>query len=137
MKLTRLIYASYADLDLRLSDIKDILEVARAKNEALGVCGMLYYNTKYFLQALEGDDAAVKKVYHTISDDYRHDGLHVIAEETIDAPRFSGWSMGYAGNSKAIDDFLNQMGIANGDFTQLHPEQCLQLLVEAEQHQEF
>ncbi|MFK7885354.1 MAG: BLUF domain-containing protein [Gammaproteobacteria bacterium] len=59
MSLIRLIYSSQAELDLRLTDVKEILETARANNQALGVCGMLFYNSKYFLQALEGEEGKV------------------------------------------------------------------------------
>lgn len=137
MGLIRLIYSSHAGLDLRLSDVKQILETARSKNYALGVCGMLFYNSKYFLQALEGEEQTVQHIYNKIADDFRHDDLQVISQTSIEDTLFSHWAMGYAGNSKAVDDTLSNMGLASDDFTQLNPDQCLQLLIGAGQHQQL
>lgn len=137
MSLIRLIYSSHAELDLRLSDIKDILETARTNNEALEVCGMLFYNSRYFLQALEGDETNVKSLYAKIAEDFRHDSVNVVAETSIDKPMFSDWTMGYSGNSKAVSETLQKLNIDNDDLTLLNAEQCLQLLKSAGQHQDM
>jgi len=137
MSLIRLIYSSQAELDLRLSDVKEILESARTNNQALGVCGMLFYNSRYFLQALEGEQEKVKILYDKIAEDFRHDGVNVVAEDTIENPIFSNWTMGYAGNSKAVSETLSRLDIDSDDLTALNAEQCLQLLVNVGEHQEM
>lgn len=137
MSMIRLIYSSRAELDLRLSDVKEILETARTNNRALGVCGMLFYNSKYFLQALEGETEKVKALYDKIDEDFRHDGVNVVAETEIEEPLFANWTMGYAGNSKAVGQTLQNLGIDSDDLTQLDEEQCVQLLVSIGQHQEL
>jgi len=137
MSLIRLIYSSQAELDLRLSDVKEILESARTNNQALGVCGMLFYNSKYFLQALEGEQDKVKILYDKIAEDFRHDGVNVVSEDSIDDPIFSNWTMGYAGNSKAVSETLSRLDIDSDDLTALNAEQCLQLLVNIGEHQEM
>lgn len=137
MSLIRLVYSSQAELDLRLSDVKEILETARTNNRALGVCGMLFYNSKYFLQALEGDKDKVKSLYDKIGEDFRHDGVNVVSEDQIDDTLFSDWTMGYAGNSKAVGQTLSNLEIDSDDLTKLNAEQCLQLLVSIGEHQEL
>ncbi len=137
MSLIRLIYSSQAELDLRLTDVKEILETARINNQALGVCGMLFYNSKYFLQALEGQKEKVQSLYNKIGEDFRHDGVNVVSEEVIDDPLFSNWTMGYAGNSKAVGETLSSLEIDSDDLTKLNADQCLKLLVSVGQHQEM
>jgi len=137
MSKLRLIYTSEAELDLRLSDVKEILETARCNNQALGVCGMLYYNSKYFLQALEGDKEKVMQLYDKISEDFRHDGVHIVSKDAIDIEQFSNWTMGYAGNSKAVGETLTSLNIDSDDLTALNAEQALQLLVSVGDHQEL
>lgn len=128
MSLIRLIYTSHAELDLRLSDIKEILATARTNNHALDVCGMLFYNAKYFLQALEGEEQNVQSLFDKIAEDFRHEGVHIISREEITQPLFSDWSMGYTGNTVAVDDTLRSMDIDSDDLTQLNAQQCLTLL---------
>ena len=128
MSLIRLIYSSHAELDLRLSDIKDILETARINNRASEICGMLFYNSRYFLQALEGEESRVRALYEKIAEDFRHDEVNIVSESFIEKPIFAEWSMGYSGNSKAVSETLSELNIDNDDLTLLNEEQCLLLL---------
>lgn len=137
MSLIRLIYSSHAELDLRLSDVKDILETARTNNQSLQICGMLFYNSRYFLQALEGEEESVKALYAKISEDFRHDDVNIVSEETIDKPIFSDWTMGYSGNSAAVSETLAELNIDSDDLTLLNAEQCLLLLKNVGQHQDL
>ncbi len=137
MDLIRLIYSSQAELDLRLSDVKQILETARTNNDALDVCGMLFYNSKYFLQALEGEREKVQSLFEKIGEDFRHENVNVVSDEPIAETLFSDWTMGYAGNSKAVSETLNELEIESDDLTKLNAEQCLQLLVSVGAHQDL
>lgn len=135
MNLIRLIYSSRAELDLRLSDVQEILHTARTNNRSQNVCGMLFYNSRYFLQALEGEEQNVKALYAKIAEDFRHDDLNVVSEVNITEPIFSDWTMGYSGNSQAVSETLHKLRIDNDDLTLLNGEQCLLLLKSIVQQQ--
>lgn len=110
MDLVRLVYFSRASREMSLSDLKSILDVARTNNNAQDICGMLSYDQRYFLQALEGERSAVNELYLDIADDPRHDEITIISYEYIDAPFFNQWQMGYAGSSAEFSRLLKEMG---------------------------
>ncbi len=130
MSMVRLIYSSEADLDIRLADIKSILASARKNNARSDVCGMLYYDSNYFLQTLEGDEENVHHIFDKIAEDFRHDDIKVLAKEPIQSRLFSKWQMGYAGDTTAVQHVLQRFGFEDENFCQLNGESALQLLVE-------
>lgn len=127
--LVRLIYFSRSTRDMTLLDIQKILEVARDNNNSLQVCGMLCYEQRYFLQALEGERDVVNELYLDIAGDPRHDEVTIISYNEVDDRRFSAWDMGFA---PASDDFyalLSELGnneFMPADFT---PDQAFSLLL--------
>jgi hypothetical protein len=58
MFLVRLIYASTVADTFKPTDIECILTTARKKNKQHGLTGMLCFNSRYFLQCLEGSRSA-------------------------------------------------------------------------------
>lgn len=108
--LVRLVYYSVATRDMSLLDIQSILEVARAHNRSINVCGMLCYEQKYFLQVLEGDREDVNELYLEIADDPRHDQVVIISYDVITAPLFPDWNMGFAPASDHFYRLLNELG---------------------------
>lgn len=110
MGMVRLVYYSHASREMSLSDLKSILEVARSNNQSLGVCGMLSYDQRYFLQALEGERSVVNELYLDIADDPRHDEITIISYQEITTPIFNEWKMGYAGSSAEFTRLLSDMG---------------------------
>lgn len=110
MKNVRLLYFSRASREMSLADLKDILETARSNNADLGVCGMLCYDKRYFLQALEGERSQVNELYLDIADDPRHDEITIISYSEIDKPLFSEWKMGYSGSSATFSKLLAKLG---------------------------
>lgn len=74
------------------------------RNIAAGVTGMLWSDSDHFVQALEGDDAAVTATMHRILADRRHTDIEIVEARTIQAPRFGAWSMIEAGESALGDE---------------------------------
>ena len=77
------------------SDLTELLEVARDRNQTLNVTGMLLYAQRSFMQQLEGEAAAVREVYASIEADPRHTDIRLLSDRPLTTPRFSGWSMGF------------------------------------------
>jgi len=128
MRLVRLIYYSRASKEMSLTDLKSILETARANNDSIDVCGMLCYDKQYFLQALEGERETVNELYLDISDDPRHDEVVIISYEEVSAPIFPKWQMGYAGSSAQFTALLKELGQVDFTPSDMSPEQASHLL---------
>lgn len=54
---------------------------------------MLLFDGAYFLQALEGPQAAVEAVFRRIARDPRHDQIVTLLRDWAPSPRFSSWGM--------------------------------------------
>jgi len=110
MKLVRLLYYSRASREMSLADLKDILGTARDNNSSIDVCGMLCYDKRYFLQALEGERETVNELYLDIADDPRHDEVVIISYDEVPTTIFPQWQMGYAGSSAKFSELLKTLG---------------------------
>jgi len=61
---------------LTAQEIEGLTAAARARNDALGISGILLFDGLHFIQVLEGPDAAVDELFESISRDRRH--CHVV-----------------------------------------------------------
>lgn len=95
-KVHHLVYVSTARPGLTDQDLEELLVQARDRNRSLGITGMLIFGAGNFIQALEGDEAAVKAVFASILCDPRHTGVITMVEFTDTARDFPDWSMAYA-----------------------------------------
>lgn len=94
--LHRIVYASRvspclaADMDQALTEI---LRVAVRENSRQGVTGLLVAHRGWFVQALEGQAAAVRGRFGSIVRDPRHRDVNILAEGPTEARLFGAWSM--------------------------------------------
>ena len=128
MKLVRLLYYSRAVRDMSLADLKDILGTARDNNSSIDICGMLCYDKRYFLQALEGERETVNELYLDIADDPRHDEVVIIAYQEVLEKVFPAWKMGYAGSSAQFTELLSELGQTNFSPADMSSEQAAAFL---------
>lgn len=91
----QLIYISTARAGTTGEDCQSILRSARASNRGQGITGMLLFNSKRFLQVLEGEKQVVRATYDRISADPRHAALVVLSEKDVAAREFGEWDMAY------------------------------------------
>ena len=75
------------------STLVEIMDHAQTRNVARGITGILCYGSGQFLQALEGERAAVTALYHRIAVDRRHDDCQLISVDEIEARAFPEWTM--------------------------------------------
>lgn len=91
----RIIYCSQATSDLSGDELIELLDLARTRNDAVGLTGMLLYSSQSFLQVLEGVRQALDATYARIKADSRHTNLRLLADVEVASPLFDGWSMGF------------------------------------------
>ena len=91
----RLIYRSRSRIsdDDRSTALAAIFGVARSNNKRAGITGALLVTDHWFVQALEGDESAVRSLYEQIRQDARHDEVTVLESTTVDERVFSRWAM--------------------------------------------
>lgn len=101
----RLVYRSSVRLlpELRADALADIFEVARWKNDALGVTGALLVWQDVFVQVLEGEESVVRTLYATIHADHRHDHVALLDADVAPERVFGAWSMARVGNDHGAD----------------------------------
>ena len=91
----RLIYSSHSriDPDDNRTELGSIFTVARRNNKRLGITGALVTTEDAFAQTLEGDEAAVRELYESISQDDRHDRVTLLEAGTVEDRTFGRWAM--------------------------------------------
>ena len=109
-----LVYVSSATRPFSGEDLRVLLETCRKNNAELGVTGMLLYKDGNFMQALEGDEGAVRGLYERIAADPRHGGEITLQQDFAEGRQFSDWSMGFrdldspeARSDPGYSEFLN------------------------------
>ena len=93
--LRQIAYVSSAVRLLRDSELLEILETARARNEQLQVTGTLLYAEGSFIQVLEGEASAVERLLRKIRRDSRHRSLLMLLDRVVEERDFESWSMGF------------------------------------------
>lgn len=109
-----LVYVSSATRPFTRQELWDLLAASRAKNESLGITGMLLYKSGNFMQVLEGDEGVVRRLQGSIAADPRHHGMIVLLEEQLATRNFDGWAMGFrdfdspdAARPAGFSEFMN------------------------------
>jgi hypothetical protein len=131
MSLVRLIYVSRMTEECDMAAIQDILNVARRRNPACGVTGMLCYDPQFFMQCLEGPKDAVNQLYGDIARDSRHTRVTLLEYHEIEQRTFAEWSMAFIQASDLDAKMLRKYG-SRGKFDpfSLSPEQARDLVKE-------
>jgi Sensors of blue-light using FAD len=94
--LIRLVYASTAQSGVDLNEFKRILLQAQANNHRRDLTGMLAFNSKIFLQALEGSREQINDLYAKLLRDPRHNTVTLLSYKEIEERHWANWSMGFA-----------------------------------------
>ena len=128
-----LVYVSAAVTWFSPAELRALLATARAENQRAGITGMLLYKDGNFMQVLEGDEAAVRRLQARIAADRRHRGMVVIDSGPLAEREFAAWSMGFCDLNAGSDalppgysDFLD-LPLDDPLFAS-SPNRCRQLL---------
>ncbi|MCX8496776.1 MAG: BLUF domain-containing protein [Akkermansiaceae bacterium] len=90
-----IIYISHAVAPMSPAVLVALLEKFRAFNHSAGITGALFYHDGYFLQVIEGEEAAIRRLYAKIQKDQLHRTVTTLFEEPIREREFSKWSMAF------------------------------------------
>ncbi|CAN7330011.1 diguanylate cyclase domain-containing protein [Rhizobacter sp. LjRoot28] len=95
--LQRLFYVSRSRIDPQAQEQQRTLELAKQRNAALGVTGVLIFSGDHFAQVLEGSPEAIETLMKSIRADSRHEVLREWPHQPANDHRwFPDWSMAYA-----------------------------------------
>jgi hypothetical protein len=94
-------------------ELAALLIQSRGNNKELNLTGMLLYAQGTFLQALEGDETAVNKIFGSINKDKRHKNVVKIITGELTERAFPDWSMGFLAVSPEkmaeLDGYINPL----------------------------
>jgi|TARA_B110000259_G_scaffold153984_1_gene174455 hypothetical protein len=110
-----IIYISTAVTHFTDIELKELLVTSRNYNLKESITGVLFYNDRCFLQAIEGDEKNVRSLYTRIKNNKNHKGIITLFDEKIDSRKYPEWSMAYQDLSltdlvipKGYDNLLNR-----------------------------
>lgn len=93
--MIQLSYISSAAHPMSTEALVALLQTCVNNNQRDGLTGMLLFANDTFLQTLEGEEAAVERVYAKILKDPRHDNIKPLSRRPIERRQYSDWSMGF------------------------------------------
>jgi Sensors of blue-light using FAD len=130
--MIRLVYISFATKIMSDEELRNLLQVAREKNKELDVTGMLLYRDGFFIQALEGEEETVLKLYNKIKTDPRHRSVLQIFREPMQQRSFGEWSMGFnkleADSLENVEGYTDFLKKPSADFFAKDPNYAKMLL---------
>jgi hypothetical protein len=94
-QILTLTYTSSATDLMSVTQLVELIEQIRPKNERLGVTGLLLYSGGSVIQTLEGASYAVYRVFDAIRADPRHGDVRIVDRRYVGARSFATWSMGF------------------------------------------
>ena len=90
-----LVYISTATELFPARELLELLRQSRDHNASLGITGLLLYRKGIFMQALEGEETAVRALYARIGEDPRHHHVSTLLAVPTTGRQFPQWSMGF------------------------------------------
>jgi len=93
--MLQLVYTSTATSPFSAEALRRLLELARRRNTAADISGLLLHVDGAFLQTLEGDPVVVRALYARIEADRRHASVLTLLVRDIAERNFPDWSMGF------------------------------------------
>jgi hypothetical protein len=91
--LERIVYISMASQAQTAETVDGILQVARARNAALDITGLLIGGGRWWLQLLEGNRSDLDPVWQSIRKDPRHRHVVLVQRRPLRHRSFPDWSM--------------------------------------------
>ncbi len=107
--LLQLVYISSARADVTPATCRAILSASRLNNRRADVTGLLLFNSRRFLQVLEGPETQVRDIYTRIIRDERHYALVKLSEKMVEAREFGKWAMAFDDPEAPDADLVEQV----------------------------
>ena len=84
-------------------DPAEILRVSRVNNGRDAITGLLFFDGRRFLQALEGEGDMVAAAFARIERDPRHRAIVTLSDRTVQTREFGPWAMALGGADQDAD----------------------------------
>lgn len=109
--MERLLYISESRIDhLDANSFEaEVVIASRSRNVGLGLSGALLFTGTHFAQILEGPEASLDAMMHSLQADDRHENIIVIERSAIDIRRFADWQMAYYGPSQFVSRHVTRL----------------------------
>ena len=110
-------YVSASNVAGDIAEVLRIRDQAITRNKANGVTGVLYCDSEFFFQVLEGERAEVLSTMRRICRDRRHKDVNVIDGKDIEVRRFKNWSMKFVSgiSNPAMSQRFDRRSLLNCD----------------------
>ncbi|HVE16102.1 MAG TPA: BLUF domain-containing protein, partial [Chthoniobacterales bacterium] len=92
----QIVYLSSGVREFSETDLQELLEDSRRRNELRGVTGALFHRERHFLQVIEGAESDVRRLYRSICADRRHRILQTLWVEQIAERSYPDWTMAFS-----------------------------------------
>lgn len=97
------------------ADIRDIVEISRARNARLQVTGALIATEARFAQVLEGSRGAVDELMDSIHRDPRHERVEVVQDRSSNERQFPDWTMAYSGGAVFAERLIGALATESAE----------------------
>jgi len=104
--MRQILYISTAATALQAGEADTILATSQRNNSRDAITGLLYFDGKRFLQALEGDSVALDETLTRIERDARHRAIVILSDREVAEREFGDWSMAYRAPGADADAFV-------------------------------
>jgi hypothetical protein len=93
--LYQIVYASTARAPFGRTELMELLKGSVRRNTRAGITGLLLYHSGAFMQALEGEKAALMELFEKISHDPRHHQIIRLIQGPIKERNFPNSAMAF------------------------------------------
>ncbi|MEM1142682.1 MAG: BLUF domain-containing protein [Pseudomonadota bacterium] len=93
--LYSLSYVSTQAEDMSNEALLELLNQCRERNGRLGITGLLLHRGDSFFQILEGEQAAVHRLFERIRKDVRHLRVETVTEGAVEVREYTDWQMAF------------------------------------------
>ena len=107
--MRQVIYISTVTREATPVQSEQILQKSQANNARDAITGLLYFDGKRFLQALEGNDAEITRALSRIQQDPRHRAVVVLSDRMVENRDFGHWSMAWKEPGDDATDFIDRV----------------------------
>jgi hypothetical protein len=107
--MLQIVYISTSRGEVTSAEVQRILATSRRNNTRDGITGLLFYDGKRFLQALEGEETKVEAAIARIRGDARHGAVVVLSRREVTQREFGDWAMASHGTPAANDAVLGRV----------------------------
>lgn len=101
--MKRVVYRSTSNLGPNDVGMLDIIRACDRNNEPAEITGMLWFDGRFFLHAIEGPDDAVNALFLKVRRDPRHRSLYVTDVRRIETRRYEGFGVRFRHGIAAFD----------------------------------